>query len=76
MIYERSFDMKKSLSPVAVILLIAIAVAAIVAAALVRNALPDSVTKYKDLIFWGIIVLSGGIGAFVVGKVFGRGKRR
>ncbi len=72
---EGVLKMKKRLSPVAVILLIVIAVAAFVVAALVRNALPESVSKYKDLIFWGIIVLSGGIGSFVIGKVFG-GKKR
>jgi len=72
---EGVLKMKKRLSPVAVILLIVIAVAAFVVAALVQNALPESVSKYKDLIFWGIIVLSGGIGSFVIGKVFG-GKKR
>ena len=67
--------MKKRLSPIAVILLIVIAVAAFVVAAHIRNSLPEDLSKYKDLIFWGIIVLSGGIGSFVIGKVFGGRKR-
>ena len=34
----------------------------------VRNALPEAVSNFKDLIFWGIVIAIGGFGGFLVGK--------
>lgn len=60
--------MRRGTNPIAVILTVIVFIISIVIALLVRNALPEAVSNFKDLIFWGIVIAIGGFGGFLVGK--------
>lgn len=60
--------MRRGTNPLAVLLMVVVFVVAIVVAFIVRNVLPASVSHFKDLIFWGIVIAIGGIGGVLVGK--------
>lgn len=60
--------MRRGTNPLAVLLMVVVFVVAIVAAFIVRNVLPTSVSQFKDLIFWGIVILIGGVGGVLIGK--------
>ncbi|MDY5704417.1 MAG: hypothetical protein SPK77_05620 [Lachnospiraceae bacterium] len=60
--------MRRGTNPLAVLLMVVVFVAAIVVALIVRNNLPASVSQFKDLIFWGIVIVIGGVGGVLIGK--------
>lgn len=60
--------MRRGTNPLAVLLMVVIFVVAIVVALIVRNNLPASVAQFKDLIFWGIVIVIGGVGGVLIGK--------
>ncbi|MDD6667753.1 MAG: hypothetical protein PUE58_07370 [Lachnospiraceae bacterium] len=60
--------MRRGTNPLAVLLMVVIFIVSIVVAFIVRNVLPDSVSNFKDLIFWGIVIVIGGVGGVLIGK--------
>lgn len=64
--------MRRGMNPLAVLMLIASAVVAFGAALIVRQFIPDSISEWSGLIFWGMVILLGGIGAIVSGKFINR----
>ena len=60
--------MKRGINPLAVIVMIIGAAAAIVVGLLVQNALPQEAEQYKGLVFWGIVIGIGGGGALLAGR--------
>ena len=60
--------MKRGINPLAVIVMIIAAAAAIVVGLLVQNALPQEAEQYKGLVFWGIVIGIGGGGALLAGR--------
>ena len=60
--------MKRGINPIAVIVMIIAAAAAIVIGLLVQNALPPEASQYKGLVFWGIVIGIGGCGALLAGR--------
>lgn len=65
--------MKRRNSLKSTLLMVAAVIAAFVIAFIVKSILPESVEKWSGIIFWGIVVVVGGIGAFLAGK---GGKRK
>lgn len=64
--------MRRGTNPLAVLLLIIIAIVSVIAAFFIKGILPDSLQKWDNFIFWGMIVALGGMGAVLVGKFMGR----
>ena len=64
--------MRRGMNPLAVLMLIATTVIAFVAATVVRHFLPEAVSAWSGFIFWGIVILLGGIGAVISGKFMNR----
>ena len=64
--------MRRGINPLAVVFLIGAVIAAFVLAFYVRGILPEEWERWSDLIFWGIIVVVGGAGALLAGRLFGR----
>ena len=60
--------MRRQMNPLAVIVMILIAIAAFIIAFIVKGHLSESVEAFKGLIFWGIVVVIGGGGAVLSGK--------
>lgn len=61
--------MRRRRNPVSIIITILIIIGVIVAAFLVKNyLLPESMEKYANLIFWGIIAGGGGLVCFLCGR--------
>jgi hypothetical protein len=63
---------KKGINPLGVLVMIMCVILAFVIAGVVKGALPDSVEKYSNLIFWGVVIVVGGVGSLLSGKFFGR----
>ena len=61
-------EMRRGINPAAVVVMIIMAIAAVVVAVLVRNALPVKMEPFKGLIFWAIIIGIGGGGAWFAGR--------
>ena len=64
--------MKKGIKPLAIFLLILVIIGAFVVGGVVKHFLPDAVEQFKNLISWGVIIGVGGLGAVIVGRVFGK----
>lgn len=64
--------MRRGTNPLAVLLLIIIVIVSVIAAFFIKGILPDSLQKWDNFIFWGMIVAIGGMGAVLVGKFMGR----
>ena len=56
--------MRKGIRPLAIILLIIAVIAAFI--------LPGELKRWSDLIFWGIVIIIGGGGALLAGRLCGR----
>lgn len=64
--------MKRRTNPVAVIAMFVIVIAAIILAFFIKSALPAEFAKWKDIIFWGILVGGAGLGGVICGKYLNR----
>ena len=64
--------MRRGRNPLAILLLLVILTVAIALAFFVKGILPEHLSQWSSLIFWGIIVVIGGIGAVLAGKLGGR----
>lgn len=64
--------MKRRTNPLAVFLLILLVIGAIAVAFTLKGVLPDYLKKWERLIFWAVLVATGGIGAVLIGKFLGR----
>lgn len=64
--------MRRGMNPLAILLLIVILAAAIAFAFFVKGILPEHLSQWSNLIFWGILIAIGGIGAVLAGKLGGR----
>ena len=67
--------MHKKNNTTAIIVAVIIAVAAIIMAFIVKGLLPDSMYRWKNLIFWGIVVVAGGLGTMFAGRCINGRKR-
>ena len=64
--------MRKGIHPLAILLLAAVLAGAAVLGFFVKEQLREEWKQWEELIFWGIMILFGGAGALVIGKLFGR----
>ena len=64
--------MRRRIHPLAVIVFIATVAAAVALAFFVKDRIPYDLRQWDDLIFWAVIIVVGGIGALLSGKLFGR----
>lgn len=60
--------MKKQRKGKAIAVAALIFIGMIILASVVKGALPESASKFSDLIFWGIICVGGGAGSFLSGR--------
>ncbi|MFR6332865.1 MAG: hypothetical protein ACLUOI_31585 [Eisenbergiella sp.] len=64
--------MRRGIHPLAIVLLIVAVIAAFVLAFFVRGILPEELERWSELIFWGIVIVVGGAGALLAGRLFRR----
>lgn len=64
--------MRRGIHPLSIVLFIVAVVAAFALAFFVRGILPEELERWSDLIFWGIVIVVGGAGALLAGRLFGR----
>lgn len=64
--------MRKQNNGKAIVAMIIIVVAMIILGLVVSQNLPESLSEFSSLIFWGIIVIGGGIGSFLCGRFLGK----
>lgn len=64
--------MRRGIHPLAIVLLIVAGIAAFVLAFFVRGILPEELERWSELIFWGIVIVVGGAGALLAGRLFRR----
>lgn len=67
---------KKGTSPLAVILLAAIAIAGLVIASFVKSIPAVATSSWSGLVFWLIFIVIAGGGGFLVGRFLNKGGRR
>ncbi len=60
--------MRRKTNPMAIIVLILVAVAALAVALMVKKMLPPVVDQFSGLIFWGIVIAIGALGSVLAGK--------
>lgn len=65
--------MKKRKNMKSILLMVVAVMVAFVIAFAVKSVLPESMAKWSSIIFWGIVIVIGGVGAFLAGR---GGKKR
>ena len=60
--------MRRRMNPIAMIALVVVILAAFAAGAVVRNIMPDTLDKFSNLIFWGVVIVVGAGGSLLTGR--------